>query len=203
MGGGCYIGGRLNRGRHFFANAIGHIAIEPGGLPCTCGLSGCLEAYTNARALLRYAAKGNFASGEEVIAAANAGDATARDAILTLTHYLAIGCASIVHLLDPEFADPCRRSGAKQSSAVERAGGGFGPTGYGVVGAQTAHCHFLARVLGRGPRRRRCRRSRTGKRCRCERRWFIDLIWTCVPGPVFLTHAAGNVAKSRESGGGS
>jgi N-acetylmannosamine-6-phosphate 2-epimerase/N-acetylmannosamine kinase len=103
VGGGCYVGGRLHRGRHFFANAIGHIPIEPAGLPCTCGLSGCLEAYTNARALLRYAAKGNFTSAEEVIAAANAGDPTARCAILSLAKYLAIGCASIVQLLDPDL----------------------------------------------------------------------------------------------------
>ena len=103
VGGGCYVGGRLNRGRHFFANAIGHIPIEAGGPPCTCGLSGCLEAYTNARALLRYAAKGNFNSAEEVIAAANAGDSTAQGAILTLARYLAIGCASIVQLLDPDL----------------------------------------------------------------------------------------------------
>lgn len=103
VGGGCYLGGHLNRGRHFFANAIGHIPIEHAGLPCTCGLNGCLEAYTNARALLRYAENGNFNSAEEVIAAANAGDPAARHAILTLAKYLAIGCASIVQLLDPEL----------------------------------------------------------------------------------------------------
>ena len=103
VGGGCYVGGCLNRGRHFFANAIGHIPIEHAGPPCTCGLNGCLETYTNARALLRYAENGNFNSAEEVIAAANAGDPVARHAILTLAKYLAIGCASIVQLLDPEL----------------------------------------------------------------------------------------------------
>jgi len=103
VGGGCYVGGRLNRGRHFFANAIGHMPIESGGAPCTCGLNGCLEAYTNARALLRYAAKGNFNCGEEVIAAANVGDRTAQGAIMSLAQYLAMGCASIVQLLDPDL----------------------------------------------------------------------------------------------------
>lgn len=103
VGGGCYIGGRLNRGRHFFANAMGHISIEHDGPPCTCGLSGCLETYTNARALLRYAKNGNFHSVEEVIAAANRGDSVAQQAIHTYTKYLAIGCAAIVILLDPEL----------------------------------------------------------------------------------------------------
>lgn len=101
VGGGCYVGGRLNRGRHFFANAIGHIPLDPCGPSCTCGLSGCLEVYTNARALLRYA-KGDFDAADEVIAAANAGDPTARGAIMTLANYLAFGCATIVQLLDPD-----------------------------------------------------------------------------------------------------
>jgi len=103
VGGGCYVGGRLNRGRHFFANAIGHLPIEPAGLDCMCGLRGCLEVYTNARALLRFAGNGDFHSAEEVIAAANSGHSAARGAIFTLAQYLAIGCASIVQLLDPDL----------------------------------------------------------------------------------------------------
>jgi glucokinase-like ROK family protein len=103
VGGGCYVGGRLNRGPHFFANALGHIPIEPEGRPCTCGLVGCLETCTNAAALVRYAAGGIYTSAEQVIAAANAGDPIARQAIHTYAKYLAIGCAAIVSLLDPEL----------------------------------------------------------------------------------------------------
>lgn len=103
VGGGCYVRGRLNRGSHFFANALGHIPVEPDGMPCTCGLRGCLESYANAAALLRYAAAGNYTSSEQVIAAANAGDPVAEGAIRTYAKYLAIGCASIVNLLDPEM----------------------------------------------------------------------------------------------------
>jgi N-acetylmannosamine-6-phosphate 2-epimerase/N-acetylmannosamine kinase len=103
VGGGCYIGGRLSRGTHYFANALGHIPIEPGGLPCTCGLSGCLEPYTNSSALLRYAEPGSFASADQVIAAANARNPMAQGAICTLAKYLANGCAAIVILLDPEM----------------------------------------------------------------------------------------------------
>jgi glucokinase-like ROK family protein len=103
VGGGCYVGGKVNRGSHFFANAIGHIPVMPEGGLCTCGKYGCLELYANAAALMRYAAGGNFASCEEIIAAANAGDSTARSAIQELARFLAIGCASIVNLLDPEM----------------------------------------------------------------------------------------------------
>jgi N-acetylmannosamine-6-phosphate 2-epimerase/N-acetylmannosamine kinase len=103
VGGGCYIGGQLQRGSHFFGNAFGHMPIERGGLPCTCGLSGCLEPYANSSALLRYAAAGSFTSADKVIAAANAGDAIAQGAIRTLASYLAIAGASMVALLDPQM----------------------------------------------------------------------------------------------------
>jgi glucokinase len=103
VGGGCYINGRLNHGPHFFANGLGHIPIEPEGRLCTCGLAGCLETYTNASALVRYAASGNYTSGEQVIAAANAGDFIAVQAIQTYAKYVAMGCAAIVSLLDPEL----------------------------------------------------------------------------------------------------
>jgi glucokinase len=101
VGGGCYVGGRLNRGSHFFANAFGHITLVPGGVPCTCGRRGCLEVYTNQAALLRYAGPG-FEDARQVIAAANAGDARAAVAVATLAGYLAEGCASLITLLDPQ-----------------------------------------------------------------------------------------------------
>ena len=102
IGGGCYVGGKLNRGAHFFANALGHIPIELEGLPCTCGRAGCLEPYANAAALVRYAG-GGFATAEEVIRAAGAGDVRAREAIATLARYLGAGLASLVQLLDPSL----------------------------------------------------------------------------------------------------
>jgi glucokinase-like ROK family protein len=102
VGGGCVIGGSLNRGPHFFANALGHITLVPGGHPCTCGKRGCLEAYANASALLRFA-NGAFRDAEEVISAAQAGDGAAADAVRTLAEHLAVGVASIIQILDPEM----------------------------------------------------------------------------------------------------
>lgn len=101
VGGGCFIGGRLNRGAHFFANALGHINLIPNGLPCTCGSRGCLEVYCNAAALLRYAAN-RFQTVEEIIARGNSGESAAHRAILTFANYLGQGCSSLVQVLDPE-----------------------------------------------------------------------------------------------------
>ena len=102
VGGGCIIGGSLNRGPHFFANALGHITLVPDGHPCTCGKRGCLETYANAAALLRFA-QGAFKTAEEVIAAGQAGDAVAAEAIRILAGHLAAGTVSIIQILDPEM----------------------------------------------------------------------------------------------------
>jgi glucokinase len=101
VGGGCYVDGSLIHGSHHLANALGHIPCIPGGKACTCGLSGCLEAYTNAAALLTYAG-GKFPDAKALIDAAHQSDSAALDAIRQLAGHLAVGITSVVHLLDPE-----------------------------------------------------------------------------------------------------
>jgi predicted NBD/HSP70 family sugar kinase/putative N-acetylmannosamine-6-phosphate epimerase len=101
VGGGCYVAGTLNRGAHYFANALGHIIIQSNGLACTCGQRGCLEVYSNAAALRRYGGN-RFDSALELIRAANSGDEQAASAVRELARHLALGCSSIVQLLDPE-----------------------------------------------------------------------------------------------------
>jgi predicted NBD/HSP70 family sugar kinase len=102
VGGGCYTANRLHRGRHSFANAIGHIPIARTGPMCSCGRKGCLEVFANAAALVRYSGD-EFSDPQAVIAAANAGEAAARRAIRRLAEYLAAGAAAVIHLLDPEL----------------------------------------------------------------------------------------------------
>jgi glucokinase-like ROK family protein len=103
VGCGIYLGGRLRRGVYGLAGALGHLQIVRDGLPCTCGKKGCLEVYANAAALIGYAGDPRFASAEEVIAAANSGDAQARQAVRMLARHLAAGCAAVVALLDPSL----------------------------------------------------------------------------------------------------
>jgi len=101
LGAGCYVGNRLNRGGHYFANALGHIPLVSDGEPCSCGLRGCLETYVNAAALIRYA-NGAHATAQDVIAAAHSSDRQAIEAIRILARHLARGCAALVSLMDPE-----------------------------------------------------------------------------------------------------
>jgi glucokinase len=102
VGGGCFSRNELNPGAHFFGNALGHVVIEPEGIPCNCGQRGCFEMYANASALIRYAGD-RFASASDVIAAANDGDAAAENAVKQLAHYVARGSAIFVQVLDPEL----------------------------------------------------------------------------------------------------
>ncbi len=103
VGGGCYANGALIRGANSFANAIGHLCIRPGGLACTCGRSGCLEAYANAAALVRMTGDPALQSAEEVIGAANAGHPGACAAMQACAEALADGCVNVIHLLDPRM----------------------------------------------------------------------------------------------------
>ncbi|MPY89987.1 MAG: ROK family protein [Luteitalea sp.] len=103
VGGGCYIGGRLSRGSHYLGNALGHVCLEPEGLPCSCGQHGCLEVYANAGAVVRYAGDPSLDTAEKVIDAARSGSPAAREALRVHARRLARGCASIIHVLDPQM----------------------------------------------------------------------------------------------------
>jgi len=99
IGGGIVMGGRLQRGAHGFAGEMGHMIVERDGIQCPCGLRGCWERYASGSAL------GDVATGrtgEQVVAAARGGDATAIARIEEFAGWVAIGLASLVNLCDPE-----------------------------------------------------------------------------------------------------
>ena len=53
VGGGIVINGRPWSGFHGVGSEIGHIPMDIGGVPCTCGNEGCLERYCSATAIIR------------------------------------------------------------------------------------------------------------------------------------------------------
>ena len=53
VGGGIVIDGKLFEGNKSAGAEIGHMVIERGGEPCSCGRRGCFEAYSSATALKR------------------------------------------------------------------------------------------------------------------------------------------------------
>jgi len=113
VGTGIVINGELMRGRHNTAGEFGHVPLSIDGPRCSCGATGCWEAYvSNIATLSRYFGRDLAESGprdvdastftvEDLIARARAGDAKALAAINSTARYLGLGLASIINAIDP------------------------------------------------------------------------------------------------------
>src|SRR5215470_1535304 len=113
VGTGIVVNGELMRGRHNTAGEFGHVPLSIDGPRCSCGATGCWEAYvSNIATLSRYFGRDLAEPGprdvdastftvEDLIARARAGDAKALAAINSTARYLGLGLASIVNALDP------------------------------------------------------------------------------------------------------
>jgi glucokinase len=100
IGGGVVAGGRLQRGHNGFAGEIGHMVVDPAGPVCPCGRRGCWERYSSGSGLAHLA---GGRRGEDVVAAARAGDAEALAVIAEFGRWTGIGLANLTNLLDPDL----------------------------------------------------------------------------------------------------
>lgn len=109
-GGGLVIDGRLVEGANGVAGEWGHMPLpwpnadEFPGPECWCGQRGCMETWVSGTGLRRdYAsASGRQTVGEEIVAAARAGEAAAAEAFDRYLSRLGRGLAAIVNVVDPE-----------------------------------------------------------------------------------------------------
>ena len=113
VGVGIVVNGEVLRGRHNTAGEFGHVPLSIDGPRCSCGATGCWEAYvSNLATLSRYFghdlsearprdAETAIFTVEDLIARARAGDAKALAAINSTARYLGLGLASIINSLDP------------------------------------------------------------------------------------------------------
>jgi len=123
LGGALISGGRLFDGAHGYAMEPGHITVDPAGVPCLCGSTGCLEVECDHRGLLRAAGRSAVGSvvgaahgsrggpagprdvqdaAAAVLDAAAAGDGRELAAVRHVTRRLGIGLASLINLTDPD-----------------------------------------------------------------------------------------------------
>ena len=124
IGGGLVLDGRIYPGGSGFAGEVGHMTLEPDGLPCACGNRGCWETLASQSAvfrriheciaagemssLARFASLGKNGKREQltipvVVRAAQEGDTIARRALTDTGKYLGIGLANLVNALNPEM----------------------------------------------------------------------------------------------------
>ena len=119
VGGGIVINGRPWSGFHGVGSEIGHIPMDIGGIPCTCGNEGCLERYCSATAIIRMGKQilqqhpeslmMEMVGGDPeklnakiVFDAARELDNAAMKVFTTYVDYLAKACYTIIAFLDPE-----------------------------------------------------------------------------------------------------
>lgn len=120
VGGGVILNGKIFHGPLNGGTELGHMVIQAGGKACTCGRTGCLEAYASATALLRMArqaAEKNPVSimnamcekklenmnGIIPFEAAGMGDEAAIKVVEEYENYLAIGIANVINIFRPEM----------------------------------------------------------------------------------------------------
>ena len=112
----------------------GHVQVDRDGLLCDCGKRGCWETRASGPALVRLAGQvvsrnpdsslarildPDAVSGESVVAAADAGDETARALVTEVGRSFGQGLAGLVAIFDPELIV---------------VGGGLGSIGESIIG---------------------------------------------------------------------
>ena len=112
IGSGHVIGGEIYRGATGVAGEIGHLAIDPHGKPCICGLRGCLVTMVGARALEERACellpshpdsdlKDQACTIRAIEDAALAGDELALQVIREAAENLGTAVAGLLNLMNP------------------------------------------------------------------------------------------------------
>ncbi|KAA3635597.1 MAG: ROK family protein, partial [Armatimonadetes bacterium] len=133
IGGAIVIDGSVYRGGSF-AGEWGHVRVTEGGLLCDCGKRGCWETRASGPALARLAREviaanpdgslagalhGSDVTGESIVAAADAGEETARALVAEVGRAFGAGLSDLIAIFDPE---------------IVVVGGGLGSVGESIVG---------------------------------------------------------------------
>jgi glucokinase len=112
IGAGLVLGGRVWSGKSGYAGEIGHIQVDPDGVPCPCGSRGCLETIAGAKGWTRAAEsliasrasslKGKDLDQRAIVDAAREGDAVALEVVERAARALGMGIAAVLDLLNLE-----------------------------------------------------------------------------------------------------
>lgn len=104
LGTGLFINGAIVRGTGGMAGEFGHIQMQRDGLPCSCGGRGCWETLASEPAALRlYSGRSQRdCTFAQLVAAANAGEHAAVDALCAVAEQLGRGMQMVVAALAPE-----------------------------------------------------------------------------------------------------
>ncbi len=106
VGGGLIVDGRPLTGVAGYGGEVGHIPVNPDGLPCRCGSVGCWETEIGIGALLRRAGRppeGGPEAVGAVLREAESGSPLALAALAETGRWLGIGLAGLINILNPRL----------------------------------------------------------------------------------------------------
>ena len=120
VGGGIVIHGKLYSGARGLGTELGHIVVDPDGMPCACGRRGCLQTWASRKGLATAAremitredsrtqfardflAAGRDLEPEEIFVYVEQGDPLARELFAAMCDSIARACDTITAILAPE-----------------------------------------------------------------------------------------------------
>ena len=106
VGGGLIVDGRPLTGAAGYGGEVGHLPVNPTGLPCHCGSVGCWETEVGERALLARAGRspeGGRGEVDTVLLDAAAGVPEAIAAVDSVGRWLGFGMAGLINVLNPQL----------------------------------------------------------------------------------------------------
>ena len=123
VGGGIVTDGKVYSGFNYAGAELGHIVIEKGGRPCSCGRFGCWEAYSSATALIRMTKekleecsekgettvmtemveKKGKVTGRTAFDAMRLGDKAGKEVVDMYLGYLACGLSCVINVFHPQI----------------------------------------------------------------------------------------------------
>ena len=99
IGGGLLIDGQPLTGAGGYGGEVGHMRVNPAGIVCRCGATGCWETEVGRDAVLRGT---DAADIEEVLARAEAGDAACQASLHRVADWLGVGLVNLVNMVNPQ-----------------------------------------------------------------------------------------------------
>lgn len=107
VGAGVFANGRLISGYRGMAGEFGHVSLDPSGLVCSCGRSGCWETFASCQAGLRYykelQPQSRAITFPELLNLAEEGDQSAAEALAKQALYIGRGLQLIISAVSPRL----------------------------------------------------------------------------------------------------
>ncbi len=120
IGGGIIINNKIYSGSHKKGSEIGHMIVGKNFYDCNCGNNGCLETFSSATAMIKYAKK-LMSDGQKttlldkmegstedidakmIVECAKNGDKVCNKVVDRMVKYLSLGIGNLINLLDPDI----------------------------------------------------------------------------------------------------